>query len=83
MLLKLFPNAKFIYIARNPYFIYSSNITHFSSTFETLSFQRISKEELSANVLASYKKIIIDHYEQADKRVIAIHEKNSSPRETC
>ena len=64
MLLKLFPNAKFIYIARNPYFIYSSNITHFSSTFETLSFQRISKEELSANVLASYKKIIIDHYEQ-------------------
>ena len=64
MLLKLFPNAKFIYIARNPYFIYSSNMTHFASTFEALSFQRISKEELSANVLASYKEIIIDHYEQ-------------------
>lgn len=43
MLLKLFPNAKFIYITRNPYFIYSSNMTHFASTYQRQDLWRFGK----------------------------------------
>lgn len=64
-LVKMFPNAKFIYLMRNPYTVFESTRSFFTNTIQPLKLQDISEEEIVQNILTTYTKLY-DKY-QADK----------------
>lgn len=67
-ILKMFPNAKFIYLMRNPYTVFESTRSFFSNTIQPLKLQDISEEQLENNILESYKRLY-NRYEE-DKKLI-------------
>lgn len=67
-LVKMFPNAKFIYLMRNPYTVFESTRSFFTNTIQPLKLQDISPEELEANILSIYAKLY--HKYEADKNCI-------------
>lgn len=67
-LLEMYPDAKFIYMVRNPYTVYKSTMSFVRNTLGTTQLQDISQEELEKEVLASYVALF-DKYE-ADKKLI-------------
>lgn len=67
-LVRMFPNAKFIYLMRNPYTVFESSRSFFSNTMKPLKVQEISPEELADNLLKVYTKLY-DKY-QAEKQFI-------------
>ncbi len=67
-LLELFPDAKFIYLMRNPYTVFESTRSFFSGTIEPLKFQDISQEELTSNIVEVYKEMYEKY--QSDKELI-------------
>lgn len=58
LLQEVFPNAKFIYIYRNPFDVFLSTRRFFWKTMENLKFQEIEKEQLDKNILLIYKKLL-------------------------
>ena len=62
-LLKMFPNAKFIYLMRNPYTVYESTKSFFGNTIKPLELQYISEEDLDKNIVDVYSKLY-DKYEE-------------------
>ena len=67
-LVKMFPNAKFIYLMRNPYTVFESTRSFFTNTIQPLKLQDITPEQLEANILAVYAKLY--HKYEADKACI-------------
>lgn len=67
-LVKMFPNAKFIYLMRNPYTVFESTRSFFTNTIQPLMLQNISNEELQANILSVYSKLY--HKYEEDKKFI-------------
>lgn len=67
-LVKMFPNAKFIYLMRNPYTVFESTRSFFTNTIQPLKLEQFSDEEMEKNILTVYKKLH-DRYE-ADKHLI-------------
>ena len=67
-LVKMFPNAKFIYLMRNPYTVFESTRSFFTNTIQPLKLQDISNEEIQANILSVYAKLY--HKYEADKHLI-------------
>lgn len=67
-LVKMFPNAKFIYLMRNPYTVFESTRSFFTNTIQPLKLQDISNEELQENILSVYAKLY--HKYEADKKFI-------------
>lgn len=67
-LVKMFPNAKFIYLMRNPYTVFESTRSFFTNTIQPLKLEDISNEELEKNILEIYTKLY-KRYE-ADKHLI-------------
>lgn len=67
-LVKMFPNAKFIYLVRNPYTVFESTRSFFTNTIQPLKLQDISNEELEKNILSVYAKLY--HKYEADKVLI-------------
>ena len=67
-LVKMFPNAKFIYLVRNPYTVFESTRSFFTNTIQPLKLQDISNEELEKNILSVYAKLY--HKYEADKALI-------------
>ena len=67
-LLELYPNAKFVYLVRNPYTVYKSTMSFIGNTLKTTQLQDISREELEKEVLETYT-VLFDKYE-ADKGLI-------------
>lgn len=67
-ILEMFPNAKFIYLVRNPYTVFESTRSFFCNTIQPLKLQHISDEELENNILEVYKRLY-RRYEQ-DKQLI-------------
>lgn len=67
-LLKIFPNAKFIYLMRNPYAVYESTKGYFTQTIAPLKLQDRSDEELTADFVEVYKRMY-DKF-QDDKALI-------------
>ncbi|MFI3318485.1 MAG: sulfotransferase [Rikenellaceae bacterium] len=67
-LLKIFPNAKFIFLMRNPYTVFESTRSFFTATIEPLKLQDISPEELQKNFVEVYRRMY-DKY-QEDKKLI-------------
>ena len=67
-LVKMFPNAKFIYLMRNPYTVFESTRSFFTNTIQPLKLEEMSDEQIEQNILTVYKKLH-DQY-QADKHLI-------------
>ncbi len=56
-LLEMYPNAKFIYLVRNPYTVYESTSSFFNNTMAPICWQKISREELRDQILENYKAL--------------------------
>lgn len=67
-ILKMFPNAKFIYLVRNPYTVFNSTHSFFTNTIKPLQFHSISEAEMDQNILDIYT--LMDEHYQADKALI-------------
>lgn len=67
-ILEIFPNAKFIYLMRNPYTVFESTRSFFSNTIIPLQLQTISPEQLESNILEAYKRLY--HKYEEDKQLI-------------
>ena len=67
-ILEMYPNAKFIYLMRNPYTVFESTRSFFTNTIQPLKLQDISNEEIEAQILSVYKTMY-EKYE-ADKALI-------------
>lgn len=67
-LVKMFPNAKFIYLVRNPYTVFESTRSFFINTIQPLKLQDIDNAELEQNILSIYAKLY--HKYEADKHCI-------------
>ncbi|MBQ8674589.1 MAG: sulfotransferase [Bacteroides sp.] len=67
-LVSMFPNAKFIYLMRNPYTVFESTRSFFTNTIQPLKLQDITPEELERNILSIYAKLY--HKYEADKSCI-------------
>ena len=64
----MFPNAKFIYLMRNPYTVFESTRSFFTNTIQPLKLEDISNEEIEKNILSIYAKSY--HKYEADKQYI-------------
>ena len=64
----MFPNAKFVYLIRNPYTVFESTRSFFTNTIQPLKLEDISNEELERNILSIYAKLY--HKYEADKKYI-------------
>lgn len=67
-ILKMFPNAKFIYLVRNPYTVFNSTRSFYGNTIKPLQFHSITDAEMEQNILDVYN--IMDEHYQADKALI-------------
>ncbi len=64
ILLDMYPNAKFIYIHRNPVEVFLSTQNFYKKMLPPLQLQDISKKEIEFNIIEIYKKIMNDYLEQ-------------------
>ncbi|MEG1684531.1 MAG: sulfotransferase [Bacteroides sp.] len=67
-LVKMFPNAKFIYLMRNPYTVFESTRSFFTNTIQPLKLEDVSNEEIEKNILSIYAKLY--HQYEEDKKEI-------------
>ncbi|MCC8143153.1 MAG: sulfotransferase [Tannerellaceae bacterium] len=56
-LLEMFPNAKFIYLKRNPYTVFESTKSFFGNTIKPLRLQNIPDEQMEKNILEVYRRL--------------------------
>ena len=63
-LLELYPDAKFLYIYRNPITVYLSTEKFFKNLFPTLQLQEIDEKFIEEMIFDTYKKLINDYLEQ-------------------
>lgn len=67
-LLEMFPDAKFIYLMRNPYTVFESTRSFFTNTIRPLKLQDASEEYIESNILDIYTKLY--HKYQSEKGLI-------------
>lgn len=67
-LVKMFPNAKFIYLMRNPYTVFESTRSFFTNTVQPLKLEEWTNEQIEQCILTNYSRLY-DRY-QADKHLI-------------
>jgi hypothetical protein len=60
---EMYPNAKFIFIHRNPYDVFRSTITLYERAVKTQFLQEFSEEELNELVLHCYEKMMSKYIE--------------------
>ncbi|MCC8174658.1 MAG: sulfotransferase, partial [Odoribacter sp.] len=65
-ILEVFPNAKFIYLMRNPYTVFESTRSFFTNTIKPLKLQDISDEEMEYNIIEIYKKLYAKYEKDKD-----------------
>lgn len=63
-LLEIFPNAKFIYIHRNPYDVYHSTVHLYKKTISTQFLQDFSQEETVDRILYCYETTMRKYYDE-------------------
>lgn len=63
-LLEMFPNAKFIYLMRNPYTVFESTRSFFTNTIQPLRLQEITDAEIEANVIEVYRRLYYKYEEE-------------------
>ena len=67
-ILSMYPNAKFIYIHRNPYEVVRSTFAFFKSILPTTQLQEIDDKSLMSDILWVYKQLILKY--ETDKKSI-------------
>ncbi|MEO1399836.1 MAG: sulfotransferase [Cyanobacteria bacterium J06635_1] len=65
-LLKLFPDAKFIHIYRNPYDVYTSTLRFYQKMVPHYALQTVDEAELEENILAFYQQLMRVFFDTAD-----------------
>lgn len=68
LLHRMFPDAKFIYLVRNPYTVFESTVKFFNSTIAPLTLQKIDNVALEEHILQTYSAMISRY--NTDKRLI-------------
>lgn len=63
-LLEMFPNAKFIYLMRNPYTVFESTRSFFTNTMPPLRLQNIANNEIEDNFIEVYRKLFFKYEEE-------------------
>lgn len=63
-LVEMFPNAKFVYLKRNPYTVFESTRSFFSNTIKPLLLQPIPEAELVGNFVEVYKRLFYKFEEE-------------------
>lgn len=56
-LVKMFPNAKFIYLMRNPYTVFESTRSFFTNTIQPLKLEEYADEQIEQDILKVYDKL--------------------------
>ncbi len=69
-ILEMFPNAKFIYLMRNPYTVFESTRSFFNNTILPLQLQKFSPEKMKNNILEVYPRLY-HTYEEEKKHIPA------------
>lgn len=88
ILKEIFPDAKFIFIHRNPYDVFQSNLHLYNKTIKTQFLQNFSDEEITERVLYCYEttmqKYIVDQSKLKDDQLIEVsyEELSESPVNT-
>lgn len=67
-ILEVYPNAKFIYLMRNPYTVFESTLSFFNNTIKPLTLQDFDKDKFESDILEVYKELY--HKYEADKVLI-------------
>lgn len=67
-ILEMFPNAKFVYLMRNPYTVFESTRNFFINTIQPLKLQDISDEGIVNNIVEVYRDLYFRY--QEDKKLI-------------
>ncbi len=67
-LLEMFPNAKFLYLMRNPYTVFESTYNFFTNTIRPLKYQDASNEFIEQNFVEVYRRLYFKYEE--DKHLI-------------
>lgn len=65
-LLKLYPDARFIFIHRNPYDVFYSSKKLWNTLLDNLSLQRFSEQEMELKIIQIYKKLIQRYIKQKE-----------------
>ncbi|WP_455499098.1 sulfotransferase family protein [Coprobacter sp.] len=71
-LLEMFPNAKFIYLMRNPYTVFESTRSFFTNTIQPLKLEEFSNQDIQDNIVKTYR----DLYFKYEKDKVLIPEGN-------
>ncbi len=66
IILKMFPNAKFIHIYRNPIDVFLSTQNFYKKMLPHLKLQNITQEEIDRDIIKIYKNIMNDYFDQKD-----------------
>ncbi len=66
VLLEMFPNAKFIFLHRNPYDVFLSTRNLHKKTLPIAQLQEISDEEVDANILTFYAEMLKTYLDTRD-----------------
>lgn len=56
-LLEMYPDAKFIYLIRNPYTVFESTMNYFGNIIRSLQLQEISGTSLEEDILVTYREL--------------------------
>lgn len=67
-LVEMFPNAKFIYLMRNPYTVFESTRSFFTNTIAPLELHSIPLEKMEQNILRNYIELY-DAYQDQKKYI--------------
>ncbi|MCD8173251.1 MAG: sulfotransferase [Alistipes sp.] len=65
-LLEMFPDAKFVYLMRNPYTVFESTRSFFTNTIRPLKLQDADEEYLERNILEIYTKLYDKYRSERD-----------------
>lgn len=63
-ILEMFPDAKFVFLMRDPYAVFASTSSFFRETIKPLQVQDISKEEIEENILKIYTDLYDTYQEE-------------------
>ncbi len=63
-LLEIYPDARFIFLHRNPVTTYLSSKKFFTNLFPTLNLHRFSNESIKEMIVDNYQKILTDYLQQ-------------------
>ena len=68
VLLEMFPNAKFIYLVRNPYTVFESTRSFFTNTIQPLKLENRSNGEIQRDIVRTYADLYYKY--EKDKKLI-------------